>query len=227
MAKLNLFGSTDQLVKMKIGPTDENERIEVLFNPTEYTLEHSVTWKDLDTVEVGKPVIQFTKGNPEKLTFELLVDTTDQTFGSATRNANTKAEQIVKLARIDGERHEPPVVAFEWGKDLIIKKGVIESIKRTMMLFDPDGTPTRIKMTMTVKGFEVPFNELKDKKPASPDRTRTVAVAEGDTLPAIAFRAYGEPSRWREIALANGITDPARLAPGTILEVPRLEEPTP
>jgi nucleoid-associated protein YgaU len=100
---------------------------------------------------------------------------------------------------------------------------VIESIKRTMVLFDPDGTPTRIKMALTVKGFEVPANAVAEAANASPDRTHTVAVAFGDTLPTIAFRIYGDASLWREIAAQNEIEDPSRLSPGTILEVPRVE----
>jgi nucleoid-associated protein YgaU len=62
----------------------------------------------------------------------------------------------------------------------------------------------------------------------SPDRTRTVVVAAGDTLPALAFRAYGDDALWRYIADANPrlITDPAVIEAGMVLQIPRIEDPT-
>ena len=48
-------------------------------------------------------------------------------------------------------------------------------------------------------------------------------VKDGDSLPSIAYRAYGDATRWRTIADANDIDDPLRLRRGTALTVPRLE----
>ena len=42
-------------------------------------------------------------------------------------------------------------------------------------------------------------------------------------LAVIAYAAYGDPTRWRLIAEANGIDDPLRLRRGTPLTIPRLE----
>jgi nucleoid-associated protein YgaU len=48
-------------------------------------------------------------------------------------------------------------------------------------------------------------------------------VQDGDSLPSIAYRAYGDATRWRTIAEANHIDDPLRLRRGTPLMLPRLE----
>jgi len=48
-------------------------------------------------------------------------------------------------------------------------------------------------------------------------------VQDGDSLPSIAYRAYGDATRWRAIADANEIDDPLRLRRGTPLMLPRLE----
>jgi LysM repeat protein len=45
-------------------------------------------------------------------------------------------------------------------------------------------------------------------------------VRSGDTLWAVAQRFLGAGQRWREIAAANGILDPRRLAVGTRLVIP-------
>jgi nucleoid-associated protein YgaU len=49
-------------------------------------------------------------------------------------------------------------------------------------------------------------------------------VVTGDTLALLAWREYGDPAAWRDIARANGIDDPMRLAPGTELLLPAAEE---
>jgi len=48
----------------------------------------------------------------------------------------------------------------------------------------------------------------------------TYTVQRKDTLWSIAMRFYGDGKRWREIAQANGISDPSRLPVGATLVIP-------
>ena len=48
-------------------------------------------------------------------------------------------------------------------------------------------------------------------------------VRDGDSLPSIAYDAYGDPTQWRTIAEANDIDDPLRLRRGSELSIPRLD----
>ena len=54
-------------------------------------------------------------------------------------------------------------------------------------------------------------------------RARRPHVRDGDSLPSIAHRTYGDAGRWRLIAEANGVDDPLRLRRGTPLTLPRLD----
>jgi nucleoid-associated protein YgaU len=56
----------------------------------------------------------------------------------------------------------------------------------------------------------------------SPDKTNYVTVRDGDTLPAIAYREYGDATQWRPIATANDLSNPLALTPGASLVVPRI-----
>jgi nucleoid-associated protein YgaU len=47
-------------------------------------------------------------------------------------------------------------------------------------------------------------------------------VQPGETLDRISSRYYGDATRWRQIASANGITDPLALRSGTLLSIPRM-----
>ena len=48
-------------------------------------------------------------------------------------------------------------------------------------------------------------------------------VSDGDSLQSVAFASYGDATRWRMIAEANGIDNPMALRRGTQLSIPTLE----
>lgn len=48
----------------------------------------------------------------------------------------------------------------------------------------------------------------------------TFQVSAGDTLWSIAWRLYGDPTRWRALGAANNVLDPRALTPGQVLRVP-------
>jgi nucleoid-associated protein YgaU len=194
--------------------------LEVAFNPKDYTIEQSNSYAEIAIPGLEAPILQFVRGNTEKLSFDLLVDVTDKAPGSPDRDANAIANRILQLARVDGKRHAPPVCTFKWGAEIL--DGVIESCRRQFVLFDPNGTPIRILISLGVKRYRTLKEQLTTMNRQSPDRTRTVVVGAGDTLPAIAARAYGDDTQWRAIADANGIADPSRITPGAVLQVPRL-----
>lgn len=48
--------------------------------------------------------------------------------------------------------------------------------------------------------------------------TKVYVVKKGDTLSGIAYKLYGDTSKWRDLAKANGITNPRLLQVGTKLK---------
>jgi nucleoid-associated protein YgaU len=46
-------------------------------------------------------------------------------------------------------------------------------------------------------------------------------IQKGETLDRISARHYGDSTKWRLIAEANGITDPLTLRPGAFLSIPK------
>ncbi|KYF92557.1 hypothetical protein BE18_16825, partial [Sorangium cellulosum] len=176
------------LAKMRITTNTSLRPINVLFNPTEYTIAQSNQLAEIGVPGLEAPIIQFVRGNSEDLSLELLVDTTD---GRGQRDARRPADQLMELARVDPELHAPPVCTFSWGGEIL--RGVVASASRQFVLFDPDGTPRRIRVTLGVKRYRTLAEQIGDMSRRSPDRTRTVLVREGDTLPGIAASAYGDP----------------------------------
>ncbi len=49
---------------------------------------------------------------------------------------------------------------------------------------------------------------------------KTYTVQKGDTLTSIARKVYGNPARFKDIAAANGISDPNKIKAGQVLTLP-------
>ena len=69
-----------------------------------------------------------------------------------------------------------------------------------------------------------PEKEAKKALDSLPKAPVRYTVKSGDSLGAIAKKFYGRASKWRVIAEANGITNPASLKVGSVLTIPDLPD---
>ncbi len=121
----------------------------------------------------------------------------------------------------------PPFVTFRWGS-VDLPKSVPVSLTIQHVLFHPNGEPIRAMVDLELAQAEKASTRLLGGQPgAEPDDARGRAacsvhrVHDGDSLPSIAYDAYGDATRWRVIAEANGIDDPLRLRRGAELTIPQ------
>jgi len=56
----------------------------------------------------------------------------------------------------------------------------------------------------------------------TPRPHRVHRVQRGETLDRISAKYYGDSTRWRLLADANGIEDPLGIRPGSLITVPQL-----
>jgi len=195
----------------------ENDRvIEFRFNPTEYQLQKANNFAEIAIPGLESPPIQFVRGASEKLTVELLADTSDTLKDVREVYVN----KLRGLLNIRSESHAPPIVNFVWSRNEF--RGVVESLNVTYTLFSPEGTPLRAKLSLTMKEYRPVEIQLKDKPKTSPDLEKTWVVRVGDTLSSIASAVYRDAGAWRAIATENGIQDPRRIEPGRVLTLPRI-----
>ena len=193
----------------------KTERIDVLFNPDEYTIENSneFSW---DTVPgLSQPLAHFISGKVPTLTMDLFFDTYEK--GADVREHTKK---VVSLLDVDKDLHAPPLCKFVWGS--LQFKGVVERVSQKYTMFLESGIPVRARLSVTFKavaGFKEQFQNIPRQ---SADRTKRRTVKQGDKLWIIAAEEYDDRSLWRDIARANAIDDPTRLEPGTVLKIPRL-----
>lgn len=190
--------------------------IPLCFNPTEFQTAKTNTFQEVPIPGLDAPPIQYVRGASEKLTFEALVDCSDD----MTNVKKKYVDPLRKLLAISGPIHAPPVVKFVWNDFEFT--GVIESLTTTYTLFADAGHPVRAKLQLALKEYTTVEAQKALAKKQSPDLEKTYVVRRGDTLSGIAEAAYGDPSRWRDIAEANGIVDPRVIVAGSLITIPRL-----
>jgi Contractile injection system tube protein/LysM domain len=192
--------------------------IPLCFNPTEYQISKANSFADIPIPGLETPLIQYVRGDSEKLSVEALVDTSDTLDDVRVRYV----QKLRALMSINPQQHAPPLVAFVWDKPVLT--GVLESLAITYVLFSPDGIPLRAKLTMALREYRAAAVQAAQNPLESPNVEKTFVVRRGDTLASISQALYRSPAYWRELASANGITDPRSLQPGQVLTAPRLTQ---
>jgi nucleoid-associated protein YgaU len=218
------------LEKARIGMIDDKggevgTQSKVMFNPKELTFSKQNNWKYNDSPKANAPSIDFSGGGAMSLKLQLYFDTHGE---PSPQSVTTLTDEIHKLMIVDAKtrnqknkKGRPPYVRFHWGH--VVFDGVVSSFSQRLTLFTPDGVPVRAVVELTI-------TQAKDElvyRPQNPTSggvggERVWTVRAGDTLPWIAFKEYNDPTEWRPIADANGLTDVRDLRPGAQLVVPNV-----
>jgi nucleoid-associated protein YgaU len=215
---------------IEIDPRDRGPklpaRITVQFNPAEYSLSKGAQIAEIAVPGIDSPILQFVRGQNEKLTLELFFDTTSDGMGETpvtdVRNLTAPVYQLVK---IQSNTHAPPRVRFVWGQGLSFR-AIVESIQQKFTVFNPAGIPLRASLAVTFREYKTLEEQLNELNLQSSDHSKQRVVRLHDTLSRIAFEEYGDPGKWRAIAdePANAavLANPRLLVPGMRLIVPAL-----
>jgi hypothetical protein len=206
--------------------TVTNERIQVMFNPEEYTVNKDINYAQTGVPGLSAPIIQFVHGNMGTLEMELFLDTYEE-HRDGSRMLNRAGEDVRNLTRkvtdlmsINPTTHAPPVLLFTWAS--LSFTCVLARVSQRFIMFLPNGTPVRARLQVTFNEFCNVDLESKEKKLETADFSKLYVVGQGETLSAIAGRLYGNPALWRPIALRNRIDNPRELPVGMRLVVPQL-----
>jgi nucleoid-associated protein YgaU len=201
--------------------TVNGNRVHVLFNPEEYTVNRDIQYAQIAVPGLSAPVVQFVHGNAQTLDMELFLDTLEKNSQApAGSDVRKLVEKITSFMDIDPTVHAPPPVLFTWAS--LSFTCVLQKASQKFIMFKPDGTPVRAKLQVTFSEFRNVDMEAKEVKRQTADYSKLHTVCDGDSLALIAWREYGRPTAWRPIALRNGLDDPRHLKTGDVLVLPRL-----
>lgn len=204
--------------------------IHAMFNPEKYTVSKSVQYAEIGIPGLDSPVLQFVRGQNERVTMELFFDTTDGGMSDDVDDVRDYTKGLYDLLKVDSETHAPPRSTIVWGDGgQLTSYGsnippwmVLESLSEEFTLFNPSGIPLRARVSTTWREAWTIEEQLQETPRHSADRTKLRRVLRGETLSHIAWTMYGDPRQWRAIADANDLDNPRRIAPGQVLNVPPL-----
>ncbi|GCE01791.1 CIS tube protein [Embleya hyalina] len=196
-------------------------RIDLHFNPDRITVTKNATWHRVSTPS-GADIApaQYVGTSPRVLRMSAL-------FDDDGRRGGVQDRVELLLACCHPTPHSaavppasPPWVRLEWGRSRTVAfYALVTDVSATYTRFAADGMPLRATCELTL---EEVGGTVAGQNPTSRSTTgpTTHRLEPGDSLPLLAWRVYGDPTRWRRIARANDIDDPRRLTTGTLLLLP-------
>lgn len=207
------------------------DTIKCAFNPQSYSVSKTNVWTFKPTTGVDLPDGEFGGGLPRIAKLSLLLD---ESLNGPDKSVKDQTNNLLKMMETGGGGgggggSVPPFVTFRWGS-VELPKSVPVSLTVQFVLFRPNGEPIRATVDVELAQAEKAStassgtgNATTNPHTYSLRGLRSHRVGDGDSLPSIAYDVYGDPTRWRVIAEANGIDDPLRLRRGTDLTIPTLE----
>ena len=215
--------------RLTIITEDRSTTISARYNPEKYSVNKAVQYAEIGIPGLDEPVLQFVRGQNEKVTLDLFFDTTEYGMVDNVTDVRTLTLPVYQLLIVNPETHAPPRFTVDWGTGhSLFGQGqykslcVLESMNEEFTLFAPTGEPLRAKLTVSIRMAATVKVQFQTNGRNSPDRTKIVIVVRGQRISDIAYQKYGDPTLWRPIADANGITNPRFLQPGSSLTVPSL-----
>lgn len=193
---------------------------EVMFNPSKYAQKYKSNF-NLDQAMGSKGTLpKFVDVQPQTYSFEFVIDGTGAT--GQKRDVPEDVKKFFRTTGFYGEIHAPLFLTLSWGT--LVVRGLMESADVTYDLFDSDGKPLRARINASFKEIIPDLIRTLVEAKSSPDLTHVRVVQEGDTLPLMAQRIYGDASFYIQIAQANNLSTFKKLKVGSQLIFPPIDK---
>ena len=222
-----------QLQKMKIiaySDPEFNDKVDdgeftTLINPESYVFNYKVETEDEQAPGTSAAAVKFNKALPEEMQFDFIFDSTGAIPGTSNTDDGVikDVEHLKKVGlQYDGETHKPNYLKISWGT--LLFKGCLTELSITFKLFKPDGTPIRATATGKFKGFVEDNLRVAKENAQSPDLVHVRTVKEGDNLPLLCHRIYGDSKYYMEVARVNNLVNFRSLTAGQELNFPPIDK---
>jgi hypothetical protein len=205
------------------GEYADGESVDCMFNPTEYTVSKTNSYKESKKQKGESSRADFEQVGSQSLKLSLIFDSYEK--GEDVSKETRKLWQFMKPKEDSTSRKKPkgePVqVAFEWGVFRFV--AYITSLTQQFTMFTHEGVPVRAKV-------DVNFTQYTDREDYQEIGTNPTSgggaieqiwvVKAGDRLDNIAAKVYEEAAEWKRIAEHNNLINPLALRPGQVLRIP-------
>jgi len=218
---------TGELIKLKIRSfkdakfSEKDKVFEVMFNPMEYSLKYNIESDDSQGIGTSGSEPTFNKITPQDLSLDFTIDGTGVT-GDKIDVPEKVTEFLDVTHNYKGDEHRPRYLIIEWGT--LLFKCVLKTASVKYTLFNSDGKPIRAKLSTSFKRFVEDELRAAEEDSSSPDITHMRSVQEGDMLPLMCFKIYGDSTYYLQVAEANELTNFRNLEPGRQIFFPPITD---
>ncbi len=155
-----------------------------MVNPESYVLDLKTETKGGQGQGTSGKQQKFSLKLPDEFTFEFLLDNTGIIDGKPSDDISDKLKNLQDLMfKMDGKVHEPRHVHIIWGT--FDFKGRVTNMTITCKLFDPDGSPIRATVKLTVKKSDEEQERTARERKQSADLTYKRMIKKGESLPMV------------------------------------------
>lgn len=193
----------------------------VMFNPTSYNQKYEVEYDPESGKGTSGSTQKFGKIKPQEYSFEFMFDGTG--VSGVKKEVSSEIDKFLTITgKLDGAIHRPFFLKITWGN--LVSKCILKSAEITYNLFKPDGSPLRAKVKATFsENIDDKLRTAEENK-SSPDLTHHRVAKEGDTLPLMTYRIYGDPSYYLEVARFNNLINFRELEVGSTIRFPPVKQ---
>lgn len=196
-----------------------------LMNPEKYTYHYKIETDENQAAGTSTVSPKFNKKLPENLELDFVFDRSGVINGfESTKDGIIDDIEKFKKVILDynGDEHKPNYLIISWGA--LLFKGALTEMNIEFKLFKPDGTPIRAVAKAKFQGFVEDNLRAAKENNKSPDLTHYRTVKEGDTLPLMTFRIYGDSKYYLEVARINNLINFRKLKTGQKIFFPPLQK---
>lgn len=234
LSALNPFLPAD---KLKIESWEKISRIgssektfAAFINPDEITLNYTVlSEQHAANGRTGNAGV-FLGTSPFEVTLKFFLDGTNST--GVPLDVKEKIVEFYQATGYDGGAHRTRFLRIAWPGLVWYRANqfafdcVLKSANIQYKLFENGGKPLRAIITATFVEKRTNEEVAQENDDHSADLTHIRIVKEGDTLPAMVYKIYGDFKYYLQVAKANKLTNFRALSPGQKLIFPPFEKNT-
>ncbi len=214
LVKMKIIGFKDGKFRQKV------DELELQINPDSLKYSMGISYSKDKRLGITEKEIKFESFDNSTLSFEFFFD--DTGIVPLNKNlADTLNYMETILYDVEGDTHEPNYLHVNWGS--FNYKGRITSLSYNYTMFRPDGSPLRVKISVTVTGYMDKISEARSVNRNSPDLSRIIVLKAGESIPYWCDKIYGDASYCVDIAEYNKLSSFRDASPGMQLMFPPLK----
>lgn len=168
---------------------------------------------------------------PEQLRLEFVLDGTKTMEGYGgdnkdyiSKKVHDQLDDLMKCVyNFDGKIHRPRFLIVHWGSEMDFKC-VLSNLDLNYTLFEPDGSPLRVKVNATFLAHKSREQLLAESRASSPDLTHYRKVNQGDRLDLLSNEIYNDPKYLMQLGKVNNLVTIRRIKAGSDLYFPPFDK---